>query len=275
MGKIYQALEKSEQQATEPQQIREVAPFDFDPTNELVVLGRPGSAIAEQFRFLRSQILRPAEGSIPKTILITSSLQGEGKSFVASNLAATIAQSLDEYVLLVDADLRNPQVHRIFGLNGGGERGLTTHLSEGAPLQELLFKSSIGKLTILPAGLAMANPAELLASHKMKAFVAEVRDRYPDRVVIFDSPPTELAPESLVMANEVDGVFLVVRRAATPRDIVRATLEKFMHEKFMGIILNGDKNTSKLYKGYKSRRKGKNNGYGYGYGYGYGSGSKD
>ena len=77
------------------------------------------------------------------------------------------------------------------------------------------------------------------------------------------------------MANEVDGVFLVVRRAATPRDIVRATLEKFMHEKFMGIVLNGDKNTAKLYKGYKGRRKGKNNGYGYGYGYGYGAGSKD
>jgi exopolysaccharide/PEP-CTERM locus tyrosine autokinase len=269
MGKIYQALERAETKSPELHQASELPGFDFDPTNELVVLGKPGSSIAEQFRFLRSKITRPTEGVGPKTILITSSLKGEGKTFVSSNLAATIAQSLDEHVLLVDADLRNPQLHNVFGLSCGREKGLTTHLSEGTSLEELLCRTSIGKLTVLPAGKAIANPAELLASHKMKAFVAEVGSRYPDRVVIFDSPPTKLAPESLIMANEVDGIFLLVRRASTPRDIVRASLEKFKHEKFMGVILNGDKNSARLFKSQRNGSKGDGNGYGYGYGYGY------
>ncbi len=139
-------------------------------------------------------------------------------------------------------------------------------------MHELLLKTSIGKLTILPAGESTANPAELLASHKMKALVSEVRNRYPDRVVIFDSPPIELAPESSIMGNEVDGVFLVVRRASTPRDIAKSTMEKFSQDKFMGIILNEDKNSSKLYKGSKRHHKGDEYGYCYGYGYGYGHG---
>jgi exopolysaccharide/PEP-CTERM locus tyrosine autokinase len=264
MGKIYEALERAESKKEKSKQLNNITSFDFDPKEELVVLGRPGSAIAEQFRFLRSRIIRPAEGSVPKTILITSSLEGEGKSFVAANLAATIAHGLDEYVLLVDADLRHPQIHRIFNLNAGNGKGLSNHLSEGVPLNELLFKTSIGKLTILPTGNCTANPAELLTSYKMEIFLNEVRDRYSDRIVIFDSPPLELAPESLVMANEVDGIFLVVRRASTPRDIVKSTLEKFIQEKFIGIIFNRDKSSTRLYRDYKDRAQG----YGYGYGYG-------
>ena len=264
MGKIYQALERAEYHDEEPPKQSPASIFDLDPTNELVVLGKPGSAIAEQFRFLRSVITRPTQCAVPKTILVTSAMQGEGKSFTAANLAVTIAQGLDEFVLLVDADLRNPQLHRIFGVPDQGEKGLSTHLSEGEPLERLLRKTSIEKLTVLPAGNSASNPAELLVSAKMKAFISEVRDRYPDRIVVFDSPPTELAPESLVMANEVDGVFMVVRRATTPRELVKTTLEKFQREKFMGLIFNADKGLSKKYSGYKKNSKK----YGYGYGYG-------
>ena len=260
MGKIYEALEKAERGQEGAKLQSHISSLDgLDPSNELVILNRPGSAIAEKFRFLRSKIIRPIEGSAPKTVLIASSLQAEGKTFMAANLAVAIAQGLDEHVLLIDADLRNPQMHRIFNLEDGNDKGLANHLSEGTKLSELLFKTSIDKLTILPAGMPPNNPAELLASQKMKALVAEVRDRYPDRVVIFDSPPMEFAPEALVMANEVDGIFLVVLRASTPRDVVRSNLEKIKQEKFQGIIFNADKQSSKAYKGGY-------NGYGYGYG---------
>jgi len=261
MGKIYEALEKAEQpNAAYDKKVAQLVQPRLELSQDLVVIHRPGSAIAEQFRFLRSKVIRPGAQGSPRTILVSSSLQGEGKSFVSSNLAATIAQGLDEYVLLVDADLRQPQIHSIFGLDEP-DQGLSTHLQDMVPLQNLLCRTGIDKLTVLPAGKSAENPVELLASQRMKSFIAEVRDRYPDRVVIFDSPPLELAPESLVMANEVDGVFLVLKRAATPRDVVRSTLEKLDQDRFLGVILNGDKQTSKLYKHYKSKK------YGYGYGY--------
>lgn len=265
MGKIYEALERAEEMGSKDGQGTGL-PLELVPlfeNRELVVLSRPGSPLAEQFRFLRTRITRPAKGRPKRTILITSALQGEGKSFVACNLAATLAQGLDEYVLLVDADLRRPRVSKLLGLESTSE-GLSTYLSRGTPLEELMKKTDVEKLTVLPAGTDTINPVELLSSKRMQELIREVRDRYPDRFVIFDSPPMELAPESFVIANEVESVFFVVRRSRTPRDAVRAALERIDQEKFSGIILNGYERPAKQYKGYKG------NAYKYGYGYGYG-----
>jgi exopolysaccharide/PEP-CTERM locus tyrosine autokinase len=276
MGKIYEALmraeEKEEEQPADPGALV-TGGNGFSP--ELMVVGRPGSAIAEQFRFLRSKLIKPETGKRPRTLLITSALQGEGKTFVASNLAATLAQGLDEYVLLVDADMRNPRVHKVFGYDRTSQ-GLSSHLTQDIPLENVLRNTSVGKLTVLPAGEDIENPVELLSSTKMKGLIAEVRDRYPDRFVIFDSPPMELAPETLVLAKEVDGIYLVVLRAKTPRDVVSSTLERFHKDKFMGVILNGYEKQAKYYKKYKKNGYGSGygRGYSYGYGYGYGYGKK-
>ncbi len=257
MGRLYDALEKAEKERTV---IEKGSEKDYrenfqvpEFTKELVVIHKPGSVLAEEFRFLRSRIIRPLEGEPPKTILITSCLQGEGKSFVSANLAVTIAKGLDEYVLLVDADLRRPTIHRIFGLEYA-KKGLSTHLLTGEPLERLLCKTSIEKLTILPAGEDSAIPSELLSSRKMKALVRELRDRYPDRYVIFDTSPIELTPETFVLAREVDAIYLVVRRANTPRDVVKNTIEKFDKNKFKGIILNGYEKVKKYYRKYDSYR---------------------
>ncbi len=263
MSKIFEALQKAEQAQGQDQgsvAIEDVA-LDLDISDELVVLGRPGSAAAEQFRYLRALITRPTEGEVTKTVLVTSSLQGEGKTFTACNLAVTIAQGLEEHVLLVDADLRNPRLHKIFGLQNK-DKGLSTHLAQGEPLPNLLCKTGIHKLTILPAGLEAKNPAEVLSSERMKHFIAEVRDRYADRLVIFDSSPVQLAPETMVVANEVDGIFLLVYRGHTPREAVQNTIERFKQDTFKGIIFNGYE--------HHSHKKYQKNGYGYGYGYGYG-----
>lgn len=276
MGKIYEALMKAEGNSAEETSenltsalvsSRGIDPLGngFDPQGELVVLGKPGSAIAEQFRFLRSQVVRPQEGCSPRSLQVTSSLSGEGKTFAASNLAVTISQGLDEYVLLVDMDMRNSGMNRIFGFKNDLP-GLSEHLAENTPLQELLQKTSLQKLTVLAAGSKVDKPAELLSSNKMQEFIREVRDRYPDRYVIIDSPPIEMAPESLVIANEVEGVFMVVRKARTPRDRVASSLERIKKEKMLGIIFNGDQNPHRYYQGYKSD---KGSGYGYGYGYCY------
>lgn len=271
MGKIYEALEKAEsrKQRVENEPVS-LSSLEFEFNNDLVVLGKPRSAIVEQFRFLRTKVTKPLIGSPSKTILITSSMQGEGKTFVACNLAVTIAQGLDEHVLLVDADLRSPRVHKVFGLESNN-KGLTEHLMHDIPLQNLLYKTNIEKLTILAAGVA-ENPAEILTSRKMKTFIEEVRDRYPDRYIIFDSPPLELAPESIALSNEVDGVLLILQRGRTPREMVKKTLQKLNRDKFLGIVFNGYSELSKRYGKSKALRDNYN--YGYGYGYGYSKASK-
>ncbi len=265
MSKIFEALQKAEQK----NQVADSEQETFEPgsliegmSQDLVTLYRPGSPIAEQFRFLRTKVVRPSQGGMPKTILITSALQGEGKTFTACNLAIALAQGLDEFVLLVDADLRNPRVHRIFGLERP-EKGLSTFLTDKEPLGGLLRKTGINKLTVLPAGQDAQKPAEILSSQRMRSLVAEVRDRYPDRLVVFDSPPVQLAPETLVIANEVDGVFLVIRKGITPRGSVQATLECLKKEKFKGVIFNGHSSESRYYSKYRTQ------GYKYSYGYSY------
>ncbi|MBW1645610.1 MAG: polysaccharide biosynthesis tyrosine autokinase [Deltaproteobacteria bacterium] len=279
MGKFYEALEKAHREKnappSPPKKVKKpvaevIKPPEFaQPPLELLVLERPGSEIAEQFRFLRSLITRPPDGQVPRTILITSVLPQEGKTFVATNLAATIALGLDEYVLLVDADLRKPQIHRYFGLEMM-DKGLSTHLNGLTPLEEVLMKTPVEKLTILPGDSQARNPAELLSSEKMKALIAEVKDRYADRLVIFDSTPLNVAPETYVIANEVDAVILVVRRGQTPRQAVQVALEKIAKEKIMGVVFNGYHRRVRKQSMYVKNYSG----YGYGYGYGYGKAYK-
>jgi protein-tyrosine kinase len=251
MSKIYEALEKARQDK-QNKQSHQLVPLLEETTidiEELVAINKPDSPIAECFRFLRSQVTRPAVGSPPRSVLVTSALMGEGKTFVACNLAASISQSLEEYVLLVDADLRNPSVHKVFGIRTPKE-GLSTLLAKDAPLSSLLKKSHIDKLTLLPAGNSTEIPAELLSSEKMKALILEVRDRYADRFVIIDGPPLELTAEATVIANAVDAVILVVRHGKTPRDAVKAALGKLQKEKLLGVVYNGYNEPSKLYGRY-------------------------
>lgn len=258
MSKIYLALEKAKQDKGVSENI-DLVPVIEDvrgASDDLVVLKDPDSPMSESFRFLRSKVTRPAAGNPPRTILVTSALTGEGKTFVACNLAVSISQSLDEHVLLIDADLRDPSVHKVFGLRGCKE-GLSSVLASHAGLPALLRKTYVHKLTILPAGNTSKAPSELLSSERMRRLIRETKDRYADRFVIVDSPPLELTPEASVIANEVDAVILVVRHGNTPRDAVKAALGKIQREKLLGVVYNGYDEPVKKY-GYQQ--------YGYGEG---------
>ncbi len=228
---------------------------DTSNLEELVVFDRSDSLFAECCRFLRSKITRPSSGNPPRTILVSSALMGEGKSFVACNLAAGIAQTPEEYALLVDSDLRNPSAHRVLGIPAD-ERGLSTYLSDNAGLPELLKKTAIEKLTFLPAGNSASTPAELLSTQKMRELIGELRERYPDRFIIIDSAPLALAPETSVIANQVDAVLLVVRHGSTPRDAVRHALKGIKKEKLMGVVYNCYDMALKLYDRYGYYRNG-------------------
>jgi len=253
MGKFYQALKKSRNQKDKETPL-DVLKSSASPSTDLVVVKYPGSPAAEYFRFLRSQILYPAHREPPRTIMVTSAVSGDGKSFVATNLAACIATGIKEHVLLLDCDLRAPGLYKVFGIDTKRE-GLSSYLTNKSELSDLLCKTDIPKLTILPGGNSIANPSELLSSEKMQHLISEVRNRYPDRFVILDTTPLELAPETSVLANQIDGVLMVVQYAKTPRKLVKSAIERIGKEKLLGIVFNGYEKPMQEYTRY---------GYGYG-----------
>jgi len=255
LGKIFDALAKSKKEHIKLSSTNEeetmltnqhqkiVKPSDIADTfsgnnidRNLVALINPNSFEAEQFKLLRTDLLFPVSGKPPRIIMITSTVPGEGKSFVAANLAVSIAQGINEHVLLMDCDLRMPSIHRSFGF--GNVQGLSDYLANGASLSSSLLKTKVEKLTILPGGKPQHNPAELLSSEKMSQLLADVKTRYPDRYIIIDSAPPQLTAETGAIARQVDGIIIVVKFGSTRRELVEDTLEKLDKKKILGVIIN-------------------------------------
>jgi exopolysaccharide/PEP-CTERM locus tyrosine autokinase len=202
----------------------------------LVSLVNPDSYEAEQFKMLRNTILFPVAGVTPQSILVTSSQSGEGKSFVSANLAVSIAMNVNKHVLLIDCDLRKPDLHRVFGF--GDVPGLSNFLAERRSLDSLLLKTAVEKLTLLPGGPLPPNPSELASSERMSAMLEEVKYRYQDRLIIIDSPPPGLAAETSFLARQVDGILLVVKYGKTPKEDVEDLMEIVGSDKILGVVIN-------------------------------------
>jgi len=202
----------------------------------LIVHLKPNSFEAEQFRILRTNLLFPSSGRSPRSIMVTSATPDEGKSFVSANLATSIAQSIQEYVLLIDCDVRLPCIHKTFGFEN--VPGLSDHLTNGASLASLILGTAVNKLSILPGGKPPQNPSELLSSQQMSKLLQEVKYRYSDRYIVIDSPPPKLTAETAAISRQVDGILLVVECGKTPRKMVLDLIEIIGKEKILGIILN-------------------------------------
>ncbi len=196
--------------------------------------------VSESFRVLRSKILHPRDGrERVRTVMVTSALPREGKSFVSANLGISLAHGVDQYSLLVDCDLRVPALAGLFGLPCGP--GLVDYLEDRAQIADLIRKTSVDKLSILASGRPPVNPAELLGSMRMHALIEELSERYEDRVLIFDSPPLQVASESLVLSQMVDYVILVVRHGVSGSGIIKKVITDIGREKMLGVIFNGHK----------------------------------
>jgi len=214
----------------------------------LVTFNRPQAFDAEQFKILRTTILHRLSAKAMRTIMVTSALPGEGKSFVSANLAISIAQNIKEHVLLMDCDIRKPCLHTRFGF--GREPGLSEYLADGLPLTDLLLKTVVPKLTLLPAGQPTFNPSELLSSERMSGLIEEVRKRYSDRYIMIDAPPTSLTAEGGALARQVDGVLLVIKYGGTPRDMISNLVETLGPDKIFGVVLNRINTPLSSYYGY-------------------------
>jgi exopolysaccharide/PEP-CTERM locus tyrosine autokinase len=189
-------------------------------------------------------------------ILVTSSVPGEGKTFTAINLALSIANELDKQVLLIDADVARPSVSKALGLRS--EPGLIDYLeSRDITFSDIAIKTSQPGLQVIPAGKSHKHSTELLSSNKMALLVDELSYRYPDRIVIFDSPPLLAATQAEILAKFVGQVVLVIEAEKTLQNVVMESVEKLAACDVVLAVFN------------KTKRNMEADYYGYGYGYGH------
>lgn len=193
--------------------------------------------VVEEFNKLRSTVIALTTGEkFLNTLMVTSTTSEEGKSMTALNLAISLAKEQDHTVLLVDTDLRRPSVHKYLDIKP--EVGLVHCLRDDLPIENALIKTGIGKLVILPAGEAVKDPLDMLSSIKMKKIVQELKERYPERYVIFDTPPAQPFADAGVLAAFLDATLFVVREGKVKREDVVKTIEEFKQHNLLGVVYN-------------------------------------
>ncbi len=224
---------------------QEVNPEQVE-ANRIVTLSDKSSHVTEQYRMLRTQILQKTEGQGDNCLMVTSSVDGEGKTTTAINLAVAIAKEVHKTVLLVDADLRRPSIHKYLGLTP--EQGLSHYLLDNVPLEDLLIRTGVEKLTFLPAGSPMANSTEILRSTKMQELIQEVKERYKNRYVIFDTTPLLQTADPCVLAQFMDGIVFVVQAERTPRKEVAEALKLLEGRNVLGVVMNNFSTPEKNYR---------------------------
>ena len=238
--------------------------LDLEAMSEAGIINpnSPRSEIADQYRVIKRPLIKNAMGkgasilANGNLIMVTSALPGEGKSFTSINLAMSIATELDNTVMLVDADVARPSVMRMLGLpDGPGLLDLV--LDDKIDMSSVLLKTNVDKLTILPSGTPHPRATELLASDAMVRLLEDMAARYPDRIIVFDSPPLLITTESRVLATHMGQVVLVVHAGKTLQSEVKQALATIEACPVKLLLLN---RSSSLFKG------------GYGYNYGYGGG---
>lgn len=208
-----------------------------------IVPDSPANATAEEFRIIKRQLLLNAmargEGAIRNgnLILVCSSQPNEGKTFCAINLALSIASERDLTVLLVDADFAKPEILSTLGLEGG--KGLVDVIADPSlDLADCLIRTNIENLSVLPAGRQHNLTTELLASERMGEMVEEIAKRYPDRIVIFDSPPALASSAASVLALHVGQVMFVVEAEGTREAELRDGLALMSGCEHVHLLLN-------------------------------------
>jgi protein-tyrosine kinase len=189
----------------------------------------------EEFRTLRSRLYQAREKQNLSKILVTSALPKEGKSFTSANLAQVLARQHGRRVLLIDGDLRNPQLHNLLGTEIGP--GLFEYLRSEADEFSILQRGPMDNFFFIPAGNYSANPTELLANGRLRNLLSRLESIF-DWIVI-DSAPAVPVTDAVLMANDCDGVLLVVRSNSTPIDAARRARREFAEHNMIGVVLNG------------------------------------
>ena len=239
-------------------------PFEHLKSLGMITPDMPRSRIAEEYRTIKRPLLMNIAGKGAakvdniNVIMVTSALQGEGKTFSSINLALSIAMELDKTVLFIDADISNSSGGRLLGV-GGDQPGLIDILeNEGTGIGDVMLNTNLPNLRIIPAGHVHDNANELLASESMHRVVEDLSNRFSDRVIIVDTPPLLQTTEASVLASLMGQIVVVVEAEKTSQEAVDEALRHIGGDKIISMLLN------------KNKQHHMHKYYGYGYGYGYG-----
>ena len=198
---------------------------------------------SNQFKLLRTQVLRKLKEIGGNSILVTSANPYEGKTFTSINLGVSIAKEFNRTVLIIDADIRRPtRQHTDFSTSFFSlkvEKGLTDYLAGNANIEEILINPGIDKLTLIPGGVPVDNSPEYLNSSRMKEMMQEIKNRYPaDRLVIVDGPAILHFPDAMILSHYIDGVLPVVEAEKTSAEDLKKMMKNLSEFNILGVVLN-------------------------------------
>lgn len=201
-----------------------------------LITGNAPFEYAEAYKTLRTNFNFLAANSAKRKLLVTSSVPDEGKTSVTINLALSLAQ-IGKKVLLVDADMRNPSLHRYLRVKWDKEKGLTAILTGSAELQDCIMETVHG-FDLIPGGIIPPNPAELVSSKAMNDMLEKTLESYD--FVICDTPPVGVVTDAAAASTLCDGVLFVVRQKATKKPVVQEALRRLetVHAKVLGVVMN-------------------------------------
>ena len=188
------------------------------------------------FRQLRTKVLRRLRANKWNSLAITSATPGAGKSFVTANLAIALSMEVNQTVLVVDSDLRNPRVSFYLGLDV--EKGLLDYLKGGVSMEQILINPGFQRLVVLPGKGSTPHSSELLSSPQMASLVSDLKSKYDSRIILFDMPPLLASDDTLLFMPHFDAALLVVEDGKNTTDEIRRSLQILEETELMGITLN-------------------------------------
>ena len=256
MEQLQQALERFKQQATGTSTSRSTAPvltkvpppIVYSATRvvecpedllrrQRIITAFDHGPFVEGYKLLRTQVLHRLRENGWNVLGVTSPNEREGKTLTAVNLGVSLAMETNQTVLLVDADLRKPSVHRLFGIDHA--KGLADVLLDEEPVEQALVHPGIGRFVLLPAGRAIPRSTETLTSPRMKALIDELKHRYPSRIVVFDLPPVLTSADVLAFGPFLDVLLLVTGEGMTRRHDIEESIVRLKGAvPIVGTVLN-------------------------------------
>lgn len=210
-----------------------------------IIFGEADRIGLTAYKMLRTQVLQRMNARQWNALAVTSPAPDDGKTLTSINLSISLARELNQTVLLVDMDLRNPSVHKRFGFSP--EKGIGDYLLANAQMSEVLINPGIERLVVMPGRDSLENSSEVLSSPAMGALVQELKTRYPSRMVIFDLPPILSADDALAFAPYVDAFLLVLRDGKNTRKELEHSMEIMKEATILGTVLNSSTETLSSY----------------------------
>lgn len=204
--------------------------------NNRVISAVPQHEYKDAYRMLRTRVLQSMRSNNWNSLAVTGPASGCGKTLTAINLAVSLAMEVTHTVLLIDLDLRKPSIHTYFDYEP--EHGISDFLLNDVPINEIMFSPGIERLVVIPGRKGIHNSSEMLRSPKMLSFIDEVKNRYPDRILVVDLPPVLAADDALAFSPFIDTMLLVAEDGSTRADHLQKSMEALKNANIMGTVLN-------------------------------------